>query len=269
MSPRVNEAVERSHTQGVLTSTTIMTNMDDFEDAAAIARKLPRLGVGVHLNIFKGRPISQEPHVKCLVDSQGDFKYSPHTLAFLTTFRHDIRKAIKTEMTAQIQRLIDSGLHPTHLDSHKHIHFFPAVHPIVCSLAKRFNIPAIRYCWEPAELSNTPWPLSMPPAKRDAKLMRVMARFNGFYDAEFFKTQVTFGLTHVGRIDTNYIKALTLYTSTETAELMTHPAVENNAADAGKPLKMNHRTEFEALCDERTKKYIRDADIELINYSQL
>ncbi|MFA5422859.1 MAG: ChbG/HpnK family deacetylase [Phycisphaerae bacterium] len=268
-SPRVNEAVERAHTQGVLTSTTIMTNMDYFEDAVAIARKLPRLGVGVHLNLFAGRPVSREPYVKCLTDSDGNFRYSPGTLALLTTFRNDIRKAIKTEMSAQIQRLIDSGLYPTHLDSHKHLHFFPAVHPIVCSLARRFKISAIRYCRESAELSNVPWPLSMPDAKRAAKLMRAMAVFNRLYDEEFFKTQATFGLTHVGRIDTNYIKALTLYTSTETAELMTHPAVENNAADAGKPLKMNHRTEFEALCDERTKKYIRDADIELINYSQL
>ena len=268
-SPEVNQAVERAHTKGVLTSATLMTNMSDFEDAVAIAKRLPRLGVGVHLNLFKSRPVSDSCRVRRLLDSSGNFKYSPQMLAFLSMFSHKIRTAIRIEMAAQIQRLIDSGLVPTHLDSHKHIHCFPAVYGIVCALARQFKISAVRYCWEPAALCDTPWPLSTPEGKQAAKQLRRMARFNRLYDSELLKTDLTLGLTHVGRIDANFFKAVSIYTTAQTAEVMTHPATEDDPADAGKLLKLNRKAEFEALCDERTKKCLHDAGIELIHYGSL
>jgi hopanoid biosynthesis associated protein HpnK len=268
-SPQVNEAVEKARTQGVLTSATLMTNVAYFKDAVAIAKRLPHLGVGVHLNLFKSKPVSDDSQVRCLLDSEGNFRYSHRMLALLSMFSHRIRKAIKIEMSAQIQRFIDSGLHPTHLDSHKHIHFFPAVYPIVCSLARLFKISAVRYCWEPAALSNVPWPLSTPQGKQRAKQLRKMAGFNRLYDYDLFKTEMTYGLTHLGRIDTNFFKAVSLYTTAQAAELMTHPATGDDSADSGKLLKFNRKTEFEALCDERTKKYLQEADIELIHYGQL
>jgi hopanoid biosynthesis associated protein HpnK len=268
-SPQVNDAVERAHTKGVLTSATLMTNMSGFEEAVAVAKRLPRLGLGVHLNLFKSGPVSKYSLVECLVDSQGRFRYSPRTLAFLATFCHQVRRAIKIEMSAQIQKLIDSGLHPTHLDSHKHIHCFPAVYPIVCSLAKRFDIPAVRYCREPAAVSNVPWPLSNSEGKKEARRLRRIAVFNRLYDSELLRTEVTYGLTHIGSIDTNFFKALCLYTSARTAELLTHPATEDDLADSGRLFKMNRKAEFETLCDDRTKKYLHEAGIELIHYGQL
>jgi len=268
-SPQVNEAVERAHTRGVLTSATLMSNMSDFAEAVAIAKRLPRLGVGVHLNLFKSKPVSDDYRVRPLLDSGGNFKYSPQTLAFLVIFSHRIRTAIRIEMAAQIQRLIDSGLVPTHLDSHKHIHFFPAVYPIVCALARQFKISAVRYCREPAALCDVPWPLSTPEGKQAARQLRIMARFNRLYDSEMLKTDLTLGLTHVGRIDANFFKAVSIYTTAGIAEVMTHPATEDDPAEAGKLLKLNRKTEFEALCDERTKKCLHEAGIELIHYGQL
>ncbi len=268
-SQEVNEAVERAHTRGVLTSATVMTNMGDFDEAVAIAKRLPRLGVGVHLNLFKSKPVSDDYRVRALLDLGGNFKYSPQMLAFLSMSCHKIRTAMKIEMAAQIQRLIDSGLMPTHLDSHKHIHFFPAVYAMVCSLARRFKIRAVRYCWEPAAACDAPWPLSTPEGKEAARELRWMAKFNRLYDSELFRTQLTYGLTHVGRIDANFFKAVSIYSAAQTAEVMTHPATEDDAADAGKLLKFNRKAEFEALCDERTKKYLHEAGMELINYGQL
>jgi hopanoid biosynthesis associated protein HpnK len=268
-SPGVNEAVERAHTKGILTSATLMTNMSGFEEAVAIARRLPRLGVGVHLNLFKSGPVSCDTQVECLVDSQGRFRYSARKLAFLATFSNKVRRAIKIEMSAQIQKVFDSGLHPTHLDSHKHIHWFAAVYPMVCSLAKRFDIPAVRNCREPAFVSNVPWPLSTPEGKQEAKRLRRMAILNRLYDSELLRTEVTYGLSHIGRIDTNFFKAVSLYTSARTAELMTHPATEDDLADLGRLFKMNRKAEFEALCDDRTKRYLQEAGIELVHYGQI
>jgi hopanoid biosynthesis associated protein HpnK len=269
ISPQANEAVEYAHTKGVLTSATIMTNMPHFKDAVAIAKRLPRLGVGVHLNLFKSKPVSDDSRIECLLDSDGNFRYSPQKLAFLSMFSHKIRTAIRIEMTAQIYRLNDSGLHPTHLDSHKHIHFFPAIYPIVCSLAWRFKISAVRYCREPAALSAAPWPLATVEGKRRAKQLRKMAGFNRLCDSGLNKTNVMLGLAHIGRIDVSFFKAVSLYSTAQTAEVMTHPATSDDAADAGKLLKLNRKAEFEALCDERTRKYLHETGIELIHYGDL
>ena len=52
----VNRAVVQAHTQGILTSTTIMANMPAAPQAIELARQLPTLGVGVHLNLSEGKP---------------------------------------------------------------------------------------------------------------------------------------------------------------------------------------------------------------------
>jgi predicted glycoside hydrolase/deacetylase ChbG (UPF0249 family) len=202
------------------------------------------------------------------VDSAGNFKYSPGRLAFLSMFSHRVRTAIKIEMAEQIQYAVDNGLEPTHLDSHKHIHFFPGVYPIVCRLAKRFKIGAIRYCYEPAELARTPWPLSASENKKVAKNLRRMAKLNRRYDREVIRTDMTLGLAHVGGIDTTFFKAVSLYTRGQIMEVMTHPAVTDEPGSTGL-LKMQRKAEFEALRDERTARYLRDADIELIHYGTI
>ncbi len=56
----VNEAVAQAHSDGILTSATIMVNMPAAEKAVKIAKKLPSLGIGVHLNLTEGRPISKD-----------------------------------------------------------------------------------------------------------------------------------------------------------------------------------------------------------------
>ena len=60
----VNAAVLKAHTEGILTSTTIMANMSAANEAVQIAKKLPNLGVGVHLNLYEGPPVSKDPCVQ-------------------------------------------------------------------------------------------------------------------------------------------------------------------------------------------------------------
>ena len=152
----VNRGIVRAHTGGVLTSATIMVNMPASRQAVEFVRKLPALGVGVHLNLFEGEPVSKDPCVACLLGADGKFAYSPSRLSFLSVPRRSIRNAIATELAAQIQWAIDNGLQPTHLDSHKHIHSFPVIFDIICNLAKRFRIGGIRWLFEPGKVCRKP-----------------------------------------------------------------------------------------------------------------
>jgi hopanoid biosynthesis associated protein HpnK len=269
LNSSVNEAVERAHKEGILTSATIMTNMADAKKAVKIARSLPNLGVGVHLNLFKGKPISSDAKIECLVNKDGDFQYSAPLLAMMVSVLHNVRKAVRIEMAEQIQWLIKKKIKPTHLDSHKHFHCVPAVYSIVCDLARQFKIGAVRWCWEPKGLGGAPWPLSSVEARKSARWVRRMAVINRLQDRSLIKTEALIGLTHLGRVDMSFLKAVSLYNHAETAELMTHPATEDNAENSFRAVKFARKAELEALCDERARQYFADAGVELIRYGQL
>lgn len=265
----VNKAVAQAHTDGVLTSATIMANMPAANEAVKIAKKLPTLGVGVHLNLTEGRPISKDTRIDRLLNADGQFAFSPFKLSVLSIVGRKVKNAIRTELAAQIEWVINNDLKPTHLDSHKHIHAFPQLFSIVCQLARCFEIPAIRWSFEPKELSQIPWPLTGADGRKRAKKIRIMAKINRAQNPDFLKTDALLGIAHTGKIGVNFFKAVALYNSAATAEAMTHPGFIDGL-DPGKTRLLHHRTvELEALCSERTKQYFEDAGVKLVHYGQL
>lgn len=265
----VNRAVAQAHTDGVLTSATIMANMPAAWQAVEIARQLPTLGVGVHLNLFEGKPVSKDAYVNCLLATDGQFVYSPSMLSLLSVVKRKIRNAIATELAAQIQWVIDNGLKPTHLDSHKHVHNFPWIFQIVCDLAKGFEIGAIRWPFEPKEVSSEPWPPPSEGGRKRAGMVRVMAKINRRQNQTFLKTQATLGIAHTGRMNTDFLKAAILYNSAETVEIITHPGFINGLDKIKTRLVQQRKMELEVLCDKRTKQYFKDAGIKLVHYGQI
>jgi hopanoid biosynthesis associated protein HpnK len=269
LSEPVNNAVAKAHTEGVLTSATIMANMPAADEAVKIARKLPGLGVGVHLNLSEGAPLSKDSSIECLLNIDGEFALSVLKLSVLSIAGHKIRNAIRTELAAQIQWILDKGLTPTHLDSHYHIHTLPPIFPIVCDLARRFEIPAVRFRFEPKDLCRMPWPLPAEGGRQRARTGRIMARINRLQDSRFLKTDAFLGIAHKGKIDVSFFKAVTLYSSARTAEVMTHPGLADTAGPDETKRQHQQRLELEALCSERTKQHFDDAAIRLVHYGNL
>ncbi|MHC4148911.1 MAG: carbohydrate deacetylase [Planctomycetota bacterium] len=265
----INKAVAEAHTNGVLTSATIMANMPAATEAVKIAKKLPGLGVGVHLNLFEGPPVSKDSSVDCLLDADGRFTLSVFRLALLSVAGHKFRNALRTEMTAQIQWLLDQGLTPTHLDSYKHIHSFPPVYSIVCELARGFGIAAVRFTFEPKQISSMPWPLTTEAGRDKAKKARIMARINRMQNSDFLKTDALLGVAHEDKIDVNFFRAVTLYTPVATAEVMTHPALADASEQGDAKALHQQQAEVAALCSDRTKKYFDDSQIKLVHYGKL
>lgn len=265
----VNEGIVEAHCKGVLTSATIMANMPAAEQAVEMAKKLPNLGVGVHLNLTNGRPICQDDGLKRLLNAEGDFAVSPGKLAKLSLFSGEIRVAIEAELASQIQWIIERGIKPTHLDSHKHIHGFPTIFRIVCRLAKRFEIPAIRFTYEPKQVCFPPWPAIDKKSRKRAIMVRLMAKINYWQNCSFFKTNALLGVAHTGCINVNFFRAVSLYNSAATAEVMTHPGYTYDLDATKTRLFKQRQAELEALCSEKTKQYLRDASIKLVHYGRI
>jgi predicted glycoside hydrolase/deacetylase ChbG (UPF0249 family) len=77
IAPEVNAAVERAHRDGVLTNASLMVTGGAAADAVAVARRLPALGVGLHLVLAQGRPAAPHARIPRLVRAGGSFSDSP------------------------------------------------------------------------------------------------------------------------------------------------------------------------------------------------
>jgi len=119
----VNLGIIEAHRQGILTATTLMATGPAFENAVELARQNPELDIGVHL---------------VLVDSEGFPPTIPRLLFSLGGIK------IYDQLVLQVRKVLDAGLQPTHLDTHKHTHLLPQVFNAVTRIAREFNIPWVR-----------------------------------------------------------------------------------------------------------------------------
>lgn len=263
----VNKAVADAHSRGVLTSATLMANMPGTDKAIAIVEKTPSLGVGVHLNLTEGKPISSDCKVEPLVDKDGKFKYSVYKLAAKSAVSKRLQSAIEIELAAQIEAIINKGLKPTHLDSHKHFHCFGPIYKIVCLLAGRFGIGAIRWPWEPATVCDGDWPKVGFGDRMRALLLRQMTLSCQKIDGRFIKNDIFFGAAHTGKIDDKFWAEIGRTQFTGVAEVMTHPGYPEGLGNTR--LVGQRETELKWLCEPMTKEILREAGIELIHYGQI
>ncbi|AWB46642.1 chitin disaccharide deacetylase [Paenibacillus sp. CAA11] len=138
LSPGVNRGIIEAYQAEGISSTTLMVNMPGFADAVRLAGLHPELGVGLHVNLTYGRPISDPRLVPSLVQADGQF------LPASEIYYRELRD-IETELSAQWERFIATGLRPTHLDAHHHLHqIFPNVYEAMARLAVKEGIPMRR-----------------------------------------------------------------------------------------------------------------------------
>jgi predicted glycoside hydrolase/deacetylase ChbG (UPF0249 family) len=74
----INRSIAELNRAGVLTSATLMATGPAFEDAIAIARSLPSLGIGCHIVLTDGVPASLPETIPSLLGPDGKtFRPSP------------------------------------------------------------------------------------------------------------------------------------------------------------------------------------------------
>ena len=126
----VNRGILEAHGHGVVTSATLMATGAAFEDAVAIAHANPALGVGCHIVLTDGTPVSPPKSIPTLIGSDGK-NFRPSLVDFIQALlRGAIREDdLEREAVAQVQKLQCAGINVTHLDTHKHTHTAAAVSP--------------------------------------------------------------------------------------------------------------------------------------------
>jgi predicted glycoside hydrolase/deacetylase ChbG (UPF0249 family) len=231
----INRAVEELHRAGVLTSTTLMATGPAFEDAVAVAHANPTLGVGCHIVLTDGVPVSPPETIPTLISSDGK-SFRPSFVDFLQALlRGKINEEdIRREALAQIQKLQDAGINPTHLDTHKHTHLFPAVCRPLLNLAEQNSILAIRQPFE------QDWSLALGHGKQIRRLqVKLLGSLKTKFDQQpqirsrrIVTTDGTIGISATGNLYRETLHEILQAIPAEGAfELVCHPGYNDSDLD--------------------------------------
>jgi len=136
-SRQVNEAILRTHTDGIVCSASLMAVGPAFAEAVRLCAERPSLSVGLHIALMDSgpqRPVSPPETVPSLVDAEGHFWRTMEEVEAAAPTSVDV----ETEMRAQIARARTQGLHFCYLDYHMGLP--PAARPILARLAAEHGV---------------------------------------------------------------------------------------------------------------------------------
>ncbi|MDF5728191.1 MAG: ChbG/HpnK family deacetylase, partial [Rhizonema sp. PD38] len=144
ISSSVNRAIIEAYQRGVLTSTSLMVAGQAFDEAVALAQANPKLAVGLHLVLGRGKAVLPKEKIPHLVDSNGNFSDKVNLAGMRYHLSPGAHRELPLEIRAQLEKFRSTGLQLSHVDGHVDMHLNPiALHTLV-ELALEFNIKVIR-----------------------------------------------------------------------------------------------------------------------------
>ncbi len=132
----VSRGILEAHGKGIVSSTTMLVNRP-MDLALVGALKASALGVGLHLNLTLGAPVSDPRRVPSLVDGEGKF---------VRDARQAAARAKAEEARIELGAQIDAfrklmGRFPTHLDSHHHVGRHEPILALILEFAQAIRVP--------------------------------------------------------------------------------------------------------------------------------
>jgi chitin disaccharide deacetylase len=271
----VNRGITEAHRNGIVTSASLLANAPAFASGVEVARSAPGLGVGVHLNLSDGPPVAARELVTSLVNDAGEFGGGPENLLLRIARGALALHEVEQEWEAQIEKIRDAGIQPTHLDGHKHVHMLPGLFEIAVRLAKRYTIGAIRVAHEASTLRSalstgeelhSAAVLKQGVQARGLKLLardaREQAERAGISTADYFC-----GIAHTGEMTKQGVAQLLRSLPEGTTELMCHPGYADQALqNSPTRLQASRQIELEILTNVEIRNLVASQGIRLIDY---
>src|SRR5262245_13297844 len=250
----VNDGIFDAHELGVLTSASLFANAPATSDAVRRARAHTSLGVGAHLALVDATPLLPARSVPTLVTDDGRFRPSwrPFIVACLQGRVSLVE--VERELSAQIERLRDSGVSLTHLDAHKHVHLYPPIFSVVARLAARFAVPVVRVPYERGSWLNAAvWGWGRRNYRTAAALGIRTPRFVGRLDT--------------GVLSRDALRRLVPALGPGVSELMVHPGyVDDELRRMPTRLVESRLEEVALLCSLETRALLAGERMQLVRH---
>lgn len=248
MSEGQNLGTIKCHKAGLLKSCTVMTNKPGFDQAMDLLKQYPNLHAGVHLVLTTGKCVADAKKVPSLVDKDGNFtKITDEMKEEGLKFKSE---EVRIEYQAQIDKFLASGNEIDHLDSHHHSHMYEPCFEVFMEFADKLKVPV--RC---SDQEFTDYHLGVIKKYPNVKRIPVIPFFYADNATEdFFK---------------DFAKYYQEYPNFEAFDLMCHPAYLDDYILSTSSYNIHRVKEVIALTSDKTKKYLKDQNIEMISYSDL
>lgn len=261
----VNAAIEKAYKEGVLNSASLMINQKYAAQAVELARQMPNLEMGLHLNLTNEAPAASPTDIPLLVGANGKLKNGFVNLLLLSLLKpREFKRQIEIEIKAQVQKYLATGLPFQHIDGHRHVHLIPAVFDVVRQVAKEHNVPRIRVMNEDAlntilQNKSKSWLTDGGLVKY--AILRFLTWWNGYQSDVYFYT-----ILFTCKISSEQFEGVKIPAGYKAVEVMIHPAMpeidRQHLEDVwdSNILSPWRTVELETLLNKKVPEGISDAD---------
>ena len=265
MTPEISRGIVKAHRAGIVTSTSLLGNCGDLDMARALLADAPALGVGVHLALIGGKPVSDPNTLPSLTDGSGAF-LSRSTDFFGRWMRSQLNAAeIDHEIDAQIDHVRAAGIVIDHLDTHHHLGFLPIVGKAMEAAARRHGIPGIRTLFEKPTLS---W-VTEPARGFEAGVLTGLGWLSRRSMGMLRHGPQSWGYVESGRLDEIRILEIIGRLGAGDHELICHPSETDMPARDAEGQPYQGAEELTALCSDRVRGALQRRGITLCRWKDL
>jgi len=266
LDPAINAAVMQAHTHGLLTSASLLVAAPFAQEAIEFARSQPRLGLGIHLWLVDELTPAAPARIAELANARGEWPSSPRQLGVVLGPAR--ARAIEREVRAQLAAFRQTGLTPTHLDTHMHTHLLPGVRAIVARLAREFGVRYVRAPVEPLLPFLRCRPKNIGRALARGAIFGTLGRYcryrlrrSGLQTADR-----AVGVLNAGQLTEQFLLAYAPYLPDGLTEVVFHPAVTTTPQLAQRQSGYQHAAELQALCSTPLREALAKNGVQLTNF---
>lgn len=137
------EASFRALNFGMVKSGSIMVPCPNYYQVIKLWQENPEIDLGIHLTLtcewgekYPWSPVLSKADVPSLYNEGGIMWPTVEDL-----LPHAKRKEIEMELEAQINKIVNAGLYPTHIDYHMHWAYYSDLFLLAIELSRKYNLP--------------------------------------------------------------------------------------------------------------------------------
>lgn len=262
LSSKRNQGIVDAHTRGIVTSASMLAYGPAFREAVKIAKGLPKLDIGIHLNLSEGEPLVLGH--KSIVNPSGVFWGRQEARIRARERKFDLRE-VEREASAQIECLKSAGIKVTNLSSVDHIHIRGNLAESLALVCRKHAIRCFR-C--PADK------LRPPSLKLDPERLAAVGEYHqsainavSIYAAQRLRSTENFGgAALTGHLTPDLLLETLRALPVGLTELMVHPGMKSAESGFEGP---DREQELKALTDPRLKAVFKEMNIGLTSFAKL
>lgn len=271
MAVAVNEAVERAHREGILSTASLMVGAPAAEDAVERARRLPSLRVGLHLVLVCGRPVLPPERIPDLVGRNGVFSDRLIAAGIRFFAFSKVRRQLAAEIRAQFELFRTTGLPLDHVNAHNHMQLHPTVMGLILGIGRDFGLRAVRLPHEPFGPS---WRAARTGIGRRLANDLLLRPLVGAHRRRLARAGIAvndnvFGMNDSGKMDRERVLSFLANLPDGVTELYCHPAT--GPWPGMEPAARHYRVadEFAALTDRTVVRALSRHGVKPVTFTEL